>query len=319
MNKQKSLHRIGACALLGAFLAVEARGALKPIEGKVLPSEGKATFIYKTTPEGELKIYVYFPSGWKASDHRPAIVFFFGGEFRFGSPTQFAPAAGYLARRGMVAAAADYRVRNRQHTSPDKSIEDAKSAVRWMRSNARKLGIDPNRLAAGGGSAGATCAAFTAYNSTYEPHGEDTAISEVPDALVLLNPALGFSKDSSRYNPQMVRATGTIISYWKVRKGGPPAIVFYGSEDRLGIEGRGFVSQMIAAGNRAELFIAPGQKHGFFNPVHTGEQTGRPLGAPGWYEATLYQTDLFLESLGYLKGKPTITRIAGVRLKKELP
>jgi len=278
-----SLLAMAACALFGAFMAAEARASLKPIEGKVSPSGGKATFVYKTTPQGELKIDLYFPKGWKASDHRPAIVFFFGGGFAVGSPDQFAPAAEYLAGRGMVAASADYRVRSRQKTGADKSIEDAKSAVRWMRANARRLGIDPNRLAAGGGSAGATCAAFTAYNTTYEPQDEDAAIPEAPDALVLFNPAMGFPAHSSRYNTPAAKVMG-----------------------------------MIAAGNRAELFTAAGQKHGFFNHLRTAKD-GTTKGVPGWYEATLYQADLFLESLGYLKGKPAITRMPGVRLKKELP
>jgi len=313
-----SLLAIAACALLGAFMVAEARASLKPIEGNVSPTRGKATFVYKTTPQGELKIDLYFPKGWKASDHRPAIVFFFGGGFRVGSPDQFEPAAEYLAGRGMVAASADYRVRSRQKTGADKSIEDAKSAVRWMRANARRLGIDPNRLAAGGGSAGATCAAFTAYNTTYEPRDEDADISEVPDALVLFNPAMGFPAHSSRYNTPAAKVMGVIISNWKVRKGGPPAIAFYGTEDELGIKGRAFVEQMIAAGNRAELFTAAGQKHGFFNHLRTAKD-GTTKGVPGWYEATLYQADLFLESLGYLKGKPAITRMPGVRLKKELP
>jgi acetyl esterase/lipase len=156
-------------ALFGALLAFDAHASLKPIEGPLPLSGGKTSVVYKVTPEGELKIDLYFPKDWKASNHRPAIVFFFGGGFMAGTTSQFAPFAEYLAARGMVAASADYRVRGRQKTGPDKSIEDAKSAVRWLRANARRLGIDPNRVAAGGGSAGATCAAFTAYNTAYEP------------------------------------------------------------------------------------------------------------------------------------------------------
>ncbi len=309
---------VAAWALLGALTISEARASLVPIKGEVSPAAGEATLVYKVTPQGSLKIHLYFPKGWKASDRRAAIVFFFGGGFRRGSTSQFEPAAKYLASRGMVAASADYRVSSRQGTAPDKSVEDAKSAVRWMRSNARRLGIDPHRLAAGGGSAGATCAAFAAYNTTYEPADENTSISEVPDALVLFNPALGFSENSGGFPPATVKRLGAVTSNWKVTKDGPPAIVFYGTKDSLGIKGRAFVRQLLAAGHRAELFTAAGQKHGFFNPrgIVVG---GKTKGAPGWYQATLYQTDLFLESLGFLQGKPTITRLPGIALKKELP
>lgn len=308
---------VAAWMLCGSLTISDARASLVPIQGKVSPSGGRATLVYEVTPQGPLKIHLYFPKGWKASDRRPAIVFFFGGGFRRGSTRQFAPAARYLASRGMVAASADYRVSSRQGTTPDKSIEDAKSAVRWMRANARRLGLDPHRLAAGGGSAGATCAAFAAYNTTYEPRDEDTSISEVPDALVLFNPGLGFTKNPVGFSPARVKALN-IISNWKVTKNGPPAILFYGTRDQFRIKGRAFVEQMLAAGHRAELFTAAGQKHGFFNPpgVVVG---GKTKGAPGWYEATLYQTDLFLESLGYLEGKPTIARLPGIALKKELP
>jgi hypothetical protein len=48
---------------------------------------------------------------------------------------QFFYQAEYLASRGMIAARADYRVKNRQGGEPDKSVEDGKSALRWQRGN----------------------------------------------------------------------------------------------------------------------------------------------------------------------------------------
>jgi hypothetical protein len=63
---------------------------------------------------------------------------------------------------------------------------------------------------------------------------------------------------------------------------------------------------MIAAGNRAELYTAEGQNHGFFN-------------GPGWQEAVVHQSDLFLASLGYLNGQPTIARPSTQVLRRALP
>src|SRR5437667_7620495 len=41
--------------------------------------------VYKATPQGELKLHFYYPSDWKSSDRRPAILFFFGGGWKNGS------------------------------------------------------------------------------------------------------------------------------------------------------------------------------------------------------------------------------------------
>ena len=287
---------------------------LKPIAGAVTPVGDTSVAVFKTTPQGELKIHLYFPKDWKPADRRPGIVFFFGGGFVSVKPDQFTSTAEYFASRGMVAASSEYRIGNTHHTGPERSAEDAKSAIRWLRLNARSLGIDAGRVVAGGGSAGGTCAAFAAYNTTDEPEGEDTAVSSIPDALVLYNPALGFPADTSKFTPgemENVKKLGAFLTGWKVVKGGPPAILFFGTEDYLLEGARIFTRQMIEAGNRAELYTAAGQKHGFFN-----DRGGTP-----WHALVVRQTDLFLGSLEFLKGLPTKPLPADTQavLRKETP
>ena len=281
-----------------------ATAALKSVENDLQIVDHKSVVVFKSTPQGDLRINLYFPPDWKASDHRAGIVFFFGGGFTNGNPSQFTTKSEYLAGRGMVAASAEYRIKNTHHTTPEKSIEDAKSAVRWMRMNAGRLGIDPHKVLAGGGSAGGTCAAFTAYNTTYEPEGEDQSVSSRPDALVLYNPALGFAADTSKLTAEEKahqQEAGAFLSAWKITKGGPPAILFFGSEDPLGEKALVFAKRLNAAGIKAEYYLAPGQKHGFFN-----DRGGTP-----WHTVTLEQTDRFLASLGYLQGAPTVQIPAG--------
>ena len=58
-----------------------------------------------------LELHVFLPEGWEASDKRAAAVFFFGGGWVGGTPTQFFPHSRYLASRGMVAISAQYRTR----------------------------------------------------------------------------------------------------------------------------------------------------------------------------------------------------------------
>ena len=117
--------------------------------------------VYKEIKNAKLKLHVFEPKGHKGSDRRPAIVFFFGGGWVGGTPGQFYPHCTYLASRGMVAFAAEYRVKSRHNVTPYECVTDGKSAVRWIRANAETLGIDKDRLAAGGGSAGAHVAACT--------------------------------------------------------------------------------------------------------------------------------------------------------------
>src|SRR5438552_14841091 len=159
--------------------------ALKPIETDLRPVGAKAVAVYKTTPQGDLRINVYFPPGWRDTDRRPAIVFFFGGSCATGSPAQYTTTAEYFATRGLVAASAEYRIESVHHTPPEACAEDAKSAIRWLRMNARRMGIDVRRVIAGGGSSGGSIAAFAAYNTAFESDSEDKSISSKPDALVL--------------------------------------------------------------------------------------------------------------------------------------
>ena len=126
------------------------------------PAKETVKPFYKKTKQADLAIHVHFPPAWKKEDKRPAIAFFFGGGWTSGTVKQFEPQAAYLASRGMVAARTDYRVKSRHNVTPDACVEDAKSAVRWLRQNAAMLGIDPDRIVASGGSAGGHIAACTA-------------------------------------------------------------------------------------------------------------------------------------------------------------
>ena len=56
-------------------------------------------FVFKKTKDKDIALSVHFPEGWKATDKRPAIVFFFGGAWAMGSPKQFIKQAEYFASR----------------------------------------------------------------------------------------------------------------------------------------------------------------------------------------------------------------------------
>ncbi len=266
----------------GAFAGV-AQGAASAPEIK--------EFVYKQTPQGDLKMHVHLPPGWTALDQRPAVVFFFGGGWRQGTVEQFRPQAEYLATRGMVTARADYRVRGRHGTTPDKCVEDAKSAVRWLRANAAQLGIDPQRLVASGGSAGGHIAACTFTIPGFDAEGEDTSISCRPNLLVLFNPVLNTVPVGERFG--MGEMARRISPNHHLSEDIPPTIIFFGTEDRLNEGGKEFMQEAAKLGLDAQMHMAPGQPHGFFN-------------RSPWREQTIFLMDQLLTANGYLRGDPTV-------------
>ncbi|MBN2314050.1 MAG: DUF1080 domain-containing protein [Sedimentisphaerales bacterium] len=257
-------------------------------------SSNVKTMTYKTVGDRELKIHVHFPPGWSASDMRPAIVFFFGGGWNSGNVSQFEKQAEYLAGRGMVAARADYRVKSRDGVTPDKCVEDARSAVRWMRQNANQLGIDPQKLIASGGSAGGHLAACTMIRDSIEADGDDVSISTIPQAMVLFNPVLDFNHELliGRINGDKKLAR-KISPTLHLDKNTPPALILFGTEDRLKVHGDAYWKKAESLGVRADKYLAEGQGHGFFN-------------RSPWLERTLIAVDEFLASLGFLKGEPML-------------
>ena len=269
------------------------------LSGAVLAASGARvgevkSLTYKTVGDRELKIYINYPPEWKPSDVRPAIVFFFGGAWTSGTVEQFAPQAEYFASRGLVAARADYRIKSEDGVTPDKCVEDARSAVRWVRKNAKLLGIDPKKLIVSGGSAGGHLAACTMIEKSVEAAGDDLSISTVPQAMVLFNPALNFENEEmmKRFGVDK-EVAGKISPTLHLTKKSPPALILFGTEDRLKAHGEEYWKKAEGLGVRAEKFLAEGQGHGFFN-------------RSPWLERTMVAADKFLASLGYLKGEPTV-------------
>ena len=249
------------------------------------------SFIYKKIDKVELEMAVDFPPGWKETDHRPAIVFFFGGGWTNGTIKTFETQAAYLAGRGMVAARADYRVKSRQGVTPKECVQDAKSAVRWLRKNAATLGIDPDRIVAAGGSAGGHIAACTSLAPDVDAEGEDTSISCKANVLVLYNPVLRFGPEMTKQRLGNDEVLAKAISPTEhLEKGSPPTLLMYGTKDFLLTQGNEFMEKSKELGHKSELYTAEGEAHGFYNK-------------PEWREKTTQRMAEFLEEVGYLSAK----------------
>jgi acetyl esterase len=248
---------------------------------------------YKEIGNVKLQLDIYRPAGFESSQKYPTIVFFFGGGWKGGSIKQFRNQALYFSSRGMVTVLADYRVATRHNSTPFDAVADAKSAIRYVRQNAAKFNIDPQRIVASGGSAGGHLAAAADLTKLDEP-SEDESISSRPNALVLFNPV--FNNGPGEYGYERIGERYPEISpYHNIRTGAAPAIVFLGTKDALipVSTAKAYKTKMTENGSRCELYLYPEQTHGFFN---TGEN----------YVKTVRQADVFLESLGYIKGKPTL-------------
>ena len=134
---------------------------------------------YKSLDTLDLQLEVIQPAGMEADSLYPAVVFFFGGGWVGGSRDQFRPQAAYISRRGVVCFLADYRTRKSAGVTPFECVMDAKSAMRYVRANARFWSVDPDRIAAAGGAAGGHLAAATALVAGYE-HPDEGWLKEKP-------------------------------------------------------------------------------------------------------------------------------------------
>lgn len=298
-------------ALLAIALIILPVGSVaqnqRPVEPAPATLPGAETEVYKTVVDVSLPLHIFYPEGYKSGQSLPAIVFFFGGGWRNGSPAQFEKHCTYLASRGMVAITAEYRVWGRHKTKAIACFQDAKSAMRYVRSNAKRLGIDPNRIAAGGGSAGGHLAGALGTIGGLDDPADDLSVSAAPNALCLFNPALILASIPDAFPlpdglEERFGVSPTAFSpYHNIGSNQPPAIIFHGDADTT-IHHKSvelFTEKYKSLGNRCELVTYQGQGHGFFN-------FGR--GDNAMFIATLTEMDAFLRSLHYLKGEPTVKR-----------
>ncbi|QDT90519.1 alpha/beta hydrolase [Gimesia algae] len=275
-----------------SLTAADKKPAAKKNTWKPLP--GAEYKVYKKTDQGDLHLNIYKPADWKASDSRPAIVFFFGGGWRSGNPSQFEPHCKHLASKGMVACTAEYRIKSKHDTTPFECVADGKSAVRWIREHATELGVDPQRVAAGGGSAGGHVAASTGTVIEFEEPDENKSISSVPNAMALFNPVVDTTETGWKGGPaQLGKRCKEISPFHFIKKGTPPTIIFHGTADTTVLfeNAERFTEQMKQNGNRCELIAYEGEGHGFFNLRKNTEDN---------YHSTIKKLDQFLTSLGYL-------------------
>lgn len=255
--------------------------------------------VYKKIDSVDLSLHFFFPKTYSTTDQNAAIMFFHGGGWKGGAASHFYNQCKYFASRGMVAISVQYRTEQANNTGPTACVKDGKSALRWIRSHASDYGIDPNMIAAGGGSAGGHVAAASAVLLDYNDVSDDMSISPVPNALVLFNPVANNGPEG--YGYERVKDYWQKFSpYHNLTKETPPTLIMLGTEDKLFNVSLAeqYKQKMENLGNRCDLILYEGQDHAFFNLDINEEMHFR----------TMKDADLFLTSLGFLKGAPTVDK-----------
>jgi acetyl esterase/lipase len=235
----------------------------------------------------ELKLDLARPQG---EGPFPAIVFIHGGGWYQGGRQAYRTQIEQAAARGYVAATISYRLmtfdeENRETATAapifPAQIHDAKAAVRWLRANAEKYGVNPERIGVTGGSAG----------------GHLSLLVGLADAAADLEGDGGHSDQSSRvqavvnvFGPtDMARCYETSSVTWICRlflggtpaeaeptykaaspityvsENNPPVLTLHGDQDALvPVEQANLLDEkMKAAGATHTLVILEGQGHGF--------------------------------------------------------
>ncbi|MDI1319521.1 MAG: alpha/beta hydrolase, partial [bacterium] len=245
-----------------------AKIAVAPVDRGAQAEPGDQMFVYKTVDGQSLRLWVKLPPGHQPGGARPAAVFFHGGGWVSGPLFQFRDLSRHLAAEGVVAVQVEYRFAAKGDSGgpPIICIQDARSAIRWVRAHAADLGVDPRRIAAGGGSAGGHLAAFASMvDGCDDPH-DDLAVSPKGNAQLLFNPVFDQSPDN--YAHERMGAEWIKFSpAHHISADDPPAIVFFGTNDALvpvkTVER--FAEEMAKVGVRCVVHFYPGREHGFFN------------------------------------------------------
>jgi acetyl esterase/lipase len=204
----------------------------------------------------QLRLYFVYPERARPEDRRPAVVFIHGGGWGQGNPDQWFPQCRYFALRGLVGVSVNYRLKSNTTTIIG-CLTDCKSAIRYLRRHAARLGIDPEKILVVGESAGGHLAAALGTIDGYDEPGEDLTVSAAPNALVLLNPITDLA---TRWGESLGEKAQSLSPLSHISKNTPPTLLIHGDADRVVDihHARSFHEKMLAMGNRSRLPAALG-------------------------------------------------------------
>lgn len=239
---------------------------------------GKVEDIEAPGPAGAIPLRVYTPVGSPAA--APALIYLHGGGFVIGSRATHDGLCRQLANEaGCTVISVDYRLAP-EHKFPA-AVEDAFAAALWIERNATALGIDANRLAIGGDSAGGNLATVVCQLAkakggpalrfqlliypVVEARAETASMRAFAEGYLLEKRSMDWFM--AAYLPDGQDPADPRLSPLHAASlaGLPPALVVTAGHDPLRDEGIAYVKALEEAGVRAQHRDHPGQVHGFFN------------------------------------------------------
>lgn len=260
-----------AIALATACLGLSASSAAAQPQTPESPPPVR-NVVYAERDEGvKLLCDIYLPEG---PGPFPGVLCVHGGAWAAGSKSQLAHVGQMLGERGYVAVAINYRLAP-QYKYPAQ-LEDVRDAARWMRSQAGKYRIDPDRIGGLGYSAGAQLIAVLGLSAGSLAGPPQPSDQELPVSLRAM--VCGGTPCDFRQLPEH----STALAYWLggtraqqperyraaspasfVRAGAPPAFFFHGQSDALVplANVQSMVQQLKQAGSVAELHVVPESGH----------------------------------------------------------
>jgi len=215
------------------------------LAGTTLPAAATSTAAAQTTPQDgvtiekdvvfgtggdmDLKLDIYRPR--PGSTKRMATIHFHGGGFAGGNKESLAERIRPYAALGYTAIAAQYRLSGQ--AGYPALVHDAKAAIRWVRANAGKLGIDPARIGVVGYSAGGYHALFTAGTGDrpeLEGSGGNAGVSTKVAVCLAYYPATNVPANMlPAGSDAAAQKAANALTY--VAAGFPPTAIFHGMKD----------------------------------------------------------------------------------------
>jgi acetyl esterase/lipase len=240
-----------------------------------------ATETYATVAGTDLKVDVWQPTG-AAAGPRPAMIYVFGGGWVSGDRKQMPAYFQWLTSQGLTVFAIDYRLATPGHPVWDKAPGDVKCAVGWVRGNAARHGIDPDRIVLGGNSAGASLAMLAAYTAGDDAVAAscatgDTSVRAVvqfygPTDLTTIHRDTDSTDARGMLETYLGGTPATVPDRYRrnspityVRPGLPPTLLLQGKLDSVvpAAQATELASRLTAAGVPNSVVTLPASEHSF--------------------------------------------------------
>lgn len=227
-------------------------------------------------PGGPIPVRIYRPT--RDDGPAPVLMHFHGGGLVMGSNHSFEPMARELAAAsGAAVVAVDYRLA--PECPPPAQFDDCYAATEWVSRNAAELGLDAERLAIVGDSAGGSLAAAVAIAARdrggprlyaqvllYPGLDRDMAaesIVSMPDAPMLAHEDILYMHELADFGAGSPHHPYQVPAYCADLRGLPPAIVATGACDPIRDWGERYAARLRDAGVQTTLTRYPGIYHGF--------------------------------------------------------